>query len=461
MTARATRTFFLSLALLTASVPGTASASASAQAAFSAEWAALSRTTPRLAEVANDPTDAFVPGFTSWFVRSLDRAVEAELARGAAPGAVVVVGHGGDVVFERGYGRVDWAPDAPAATPRTVYDLASVTKVTATLPAVMLLVEEGRLDLDAPLSRYLDGWPVEGEKGDLTLRHLLTHTSGLPAGAPFWRGTDTRAEQVRALARVPLENRPGRRTTYSDLGPILAGFVVEAVTGEPLDAFVERRVYLPLGLGQTAFRPLERGIPKEAIAPTERIGDELLHGVVHDPSARALDGVAGNAGLFSSATDLARLASALLWEEPARIVCRDVLRDFTGRESTRRRFGTGWEMPARWAVWSEMFSPEAFGHTGFTGTSLWIDPYNDLFVVLLTNRVNPTSANDLHHALRRVVHDVVRRGHVEREAAEREADWRAVDSWRGVDGCRAERGMEVLREMGDAWLSGWMLSGRM
>ncbi|MGD2068692.1 MAG: serine hydrolase [Gemmatimonadota bacterium] len=429
-----------------------------AQAAFAAERSATAGAAPRAVVVANDPTDAFVPGFTSWFVPSLDRAVEEEIADGATPGAWLVVGHGGDIVLTRGWGRLDWAADAASVRSTTVWDLASVTKVVATTLAVMTLVEEGTLDLDAPLHRYLPAWPEDGPRGRITLRLLLNHRSGLPAGAPFWRGLGASAtldQRVRALAGVDLEAAPGRREIYSDLGPILAGFAVEAVTGEPLDVYVERRIYRPLGLGQTTFRPLERGVPEEAIAPTERIGTQLLRGVVHDPSARALGGVAGNAGLFASAQDLAVLASALLWEEPTRIVCRDVLRAFTVRDHDRRRFGTGWEMPARWAVWSEMFSPEAFGHTGFTGTSFWIDPYNDLFVILLTNRVNPTATNEGHLRLRRIVHDVVRRGHLAREDELRAADWRSVDSWRGVDSCRAATGMELLRKLGHHVMLGW------
>ena len=449
--ARRGPTRLLLVGLVAAAPSAALPTSATAQAAFAAERAATRTAIPSAARAAADPTDAVVPGFARWFVRSLDRVVEEEIAAGATPGAWIVVGHGGDVVLTRGWGRVDWDPGAPVVTSSTLWDLASVTKVAATTLAVMTLVEEGRLDLDAPLHRYLDGWPSGGERGRVTLRHLLRHRSGLPAGAPFWQDGDTRRERIRALADVPLEAPPGEEEIYSDLGPVLAGFVVEAVTGEPLDAYVDRRLYRPLGMGMTSFRPLERGMSAEAVAPTERFGETHLH----DPSARALGGVAGNAGLFSTADDLARLASALLWEDPRPVVCRDVIRDFTARDDERGRFGTGWEMPATWHVWSEMFGPDAFGHTGFTGTSVWIDPAADLFVVLLTNRVNPTSANEGHHRLRRVVHDVVRRGHLREEESARAADWRWIDTWRGPDACRAERGMEVLRALGHGLLAGW------
>lgn len=448
---------------------------AEGQVAWIPEPVAASHALPATIAAANDPSDAFVPGFTPWFSRSLDRVVEGALARGAAPGAVVVIGHGGEVVLSRAWGRIDWDDDAPPADAETLYDLASVTKVAATLPAVMILVEEGRLELDEPIATYLPGWPRDGRRGRITLRHLLGHTSGLPAGASLREpavsasaaetvegrsGRDSRP-LVRSLAGIPLEGEPGGAERYSDLGPILAALIVEEVTGEPLERFVERRVYRPLGMRRTTFRPLERGIPEDRIAPTERLEAGHLRGVVHDPSARALGGVAGNAGLFSSGSELARFASALLWETPGRIVCRDLLRAFAARDDARRRFGTGWEMPARRAVWSEVLSSEAFGHTGFTGTSLWLDPVADLFVVLLTNRVNPSSANELHHDLRREVHDLVRRAHLGREEEMRASDWRWLGGWRGPDSCRGRRSVEVLEALGPDLLAGWpALRGR-
>lgn len=408
--------------------------------------------------VATDPTDDFVPGFADWFARSLDREIEDAVLEGVTPGAALVVGHRGRIALLRGYGRVDWAPDAPAVTPATVFDLASVTKVAATTVAAMVLVEEGRLALDDPVGRHLSEWPREGERSRITVRQLLDHSSGLPAGAPFWRAGDQRPQWIEAIADVPLEHAPGERQLYSDLGPILAGFVVEAAAGEELDRFLARRVFGPLGMERTTFRPLERGLPADWIAPTEVLEDGHLRGVVHDPAARAMGGIAGNAGLFSSAADLAVLASALLWEDPESIVCRDTLKRFTARPGDGVRFGAGWEMPARWAVWSEMFTSSAFGHTGFTGTSLWIDPEQDLFVILLTNRVNPTATNDGHLALRRSVHEVVGRAHADDEAATRAGDWRLFDRWLGPDRCRARTGLDALRSAGPALWRGFARS---
>lgn len=388
-----------------------------------------------------------IPGFAAWFQRSVDRVMEDALARGVSPGAYVVVGHGGEVVLSRAYGRVDWPEDAPPVTDETLWDLASVTKVAATTLAVMVLVDEGRLDPDAPLDRYLDGWPHDGPRSRITVRHLLNHTAGFPPGVPasvLAGGTDV----VGTLARIPLEAEPGGRQVYSDLGPVLAAKVVASVAGEPFDRFVERRIYRPLGLEHTVFRPLDHGIPADGIAPTEVLAGRQLRGVVHDPVARALGGVAGDAGLFSSARDLAVLASALLWESPARVVCRDVIRSFTTRGSTAERYAVGWEMPDPGTVWGEVLSPVAFGHTGYTGTSLWMDPERDLFVILLTSRLNPTSSNQGHEELRAELHSVISRAHTGDEAAAAEADWRIPATWRGVDSCRGEAGRAILAGLG-------------
>ncbi|HEX9887325.1 MAG TPA: serine hydrolase domain-containing protein [Longimicrobiales bacterium] len=396
-----------------------------------------------------------IPGFAPFFDRAMDRVMEEAIARRVTPGAAVVIGHGGEVVFSGMYGRVDWDPDSAPVTETSVYDLASVTKVAATTLAVMILTEDGRIDVDAPVHRYLRAWPNEGEASRVTVRHLLSHRSGLPAGAPFWQEGDDRNVQVYALSRLARHAPPGEGEVYTDLGPILLGFVVEEVAGEPLDAFLERRVYRPLGLRETTFHPLEDGFAPESLAPTEWLGRRQLRGVVHDPSARALGGVAGNAGLFSSARDLAVLASAVLWEKPTRLVCRDVLRDFTARQDPSGRYALGWETPGERTFWSEVMGSRAFGHTGFTGTSVWIDPEADYFVVLLTNRVNPSAENQLHQWLRREVHDLVRRGHLAQEADQIALDWRVPETWRSVDSCRAELGGAILGRLEGAFLA-WM-----
>jgi CubicO group peptidase (beta-lactamase class C family) len=387
-----------------------------------------------------------IPGFAAWFQRSVDRVMEEAVSDSVTPGAWVVVGHRGEVVLSRGYGTVGRGVGAAPVSDSTLWDLASVTKGVATTLSAMALVEEGRLDPDRRLHAYLDGWPREGPRGRITVRHLLEHTSGLPAGLdPAEVGADS-GDWVSAAARVPLVSPPGREELYSDLGAIVLGRVVEAVAGQPLDRYADARIFAPLGLRETGFRPLEREIPAARIVPTGRPEEGARRGRVHDPSARALGGVAGHAGVFASARDLAALASALLWERPRRVVCRDLLREFTRREGRASRFGTGWEMPAEGGVWSEMFEPRAFGHTGFTGTSFWVDPDRDLFVILLTSRLDaPDPGEEGHLALRRALHGVVSRAQIPPDPG---ADAGGGDRrWASVDSCRAEQGHALVAEL--------------
>lgn len=390
------------LAPITASAaPLAGSPTELAQGPLSVEEAAAAAGVPLF-----EPAPA-VDGFAPWFADSVDRLMKNAVARGAAPGAAVIVGHAGRIVLARGYGRTDPARGAPAVTQETLWDLASVTKVAATTVAAMVLVQDGALDLDAPIGRYLAAWPGEGQRARITVRDLLRHTTGLPAAAPVGRGG--RDGLIQRIASLPLRSAPGSDEHYGDLDMVLLGAVIEAVAGEPLDRFVERRVYEPLGMRDTRFRPLDAGVPLERIAPTERIRTGLIHGVVHDPIARDLGGVSGNAGLFTSAHDLALLASALLWETPGRIVCRDVVQRFT-RPGGGGRFALGWESAAPGTMWGEVLGRSAYGHVGYTGTSLWLDPDHDVFVILLTNRVNPSAKNRRHLELRWALHDAVTRG---------------------------------------------------
>jgi CubicO group peptidase (beta-lactamase class C family) len=348
-----------------------------------------------------------VDGFAPWFVPTVDRLMEDAVRGGVAPGAAVVIGHRGRVVLARGYGSVDRARGASAVTDETLWDLASVTKVAATTVAAMLLVQDGVLDLDVPVARYLPEWPAEGIHARITARDLLRHTSGLPAVAPVGRGG--RDGLVGRIARLPLRSEPGAEEQYGDLDMVLLGAVVEGVAREPLDRLLERRVYRRLGMNATTFRPLDAGVPLGRVAATERVRSGLIHGVVHDPIARDLGGVSGNAGLFASARDLGVLASALLWELPDRLVCRAVVRQFT-EPTWGGRYALGWESASPGTIWGELFTRRAFGHVGYTGTSLWIDPERDVFVVLLTNRVNPSARNQKHQDLRWDLHRAVMRG---------------------------------------------------
>jgi CubicO group peptidase (beta-lactamase class C family) len=351
--------------------------------------------------------------------RAIDEAIEAAIERGVTPGGVVAIGGRSGVRYMRGYGAVDWAEGAQAAGEGTIYDLASLTKVMGTTTAVMLLVDRGAMGLDDPLSRHLAAWPRGGWRDAVTIRRLLTHSAGLAPFVRFWhpaagalRGADA---VVDAIAALPQAYAPGARYTYSDLGFILLAAAVEAVAGLPLDTFLEREVWDPLGMDETGFKPLE-WTSLENIAPTEV--DTVfrgihVHGVVHDENAFAMDGVAGHAGLFSTAPDVAEYARQLL-----RVLDDDSPGTLPVETATAARFTTrqpglaralGWDAAPGTGGIARALSPRAFGHTGFTGTSLWIDPQLDLFVVLLTNRVNPTREGTGIAELRRTVQELAAR----------------------------------------------------
>jgi CubicO group peptidase (beta-lactamase class C family) len=304
------------------------------------------------------------------------RAIEA----GGFPGAAVVIGYRGRIVWERGYGRLDWQTYVPVDPRRSIYDLASLTKVVATTAAAMVLVDRGRLDLDDPVGRYLPEYG-RGAKARVTIRDLLTHTSGLPAGRSLASAGGSPGAARRVVLATPLESEPGSRSTYSDLGADVLGFVVERVTGEPLDRFVQRTVFQPLGMQSTMFR-LPAAL-RGRTAPTLALASR---GSVHDGNARALGGVAGHAGLFSTATDLARYAQLMLDGGASGTV--RIAGDSTVAAFTRRTAGwraLGWNTCSGGAACGRYLDSTAFGHTGFTGTSMWIDPRRELYVIVLTN----------------------------------------------------------------------------
>lgn len=348
----------------------------------------------------------------------VDSLIRYALANGATPGAALVVGRHGRIVRMRGYGRTDWDPRAPEVTDSTLYDLASLTKAMATATVAAQLSGEGRLHLDAPVHRYLPDWPATGLHGRITVRHLLAHTSGLPSGADLWPGLRSRREIIASLGKLKVWTQPGSRREYSDVGMILLGAVLEEVTGSRLDDLLEVRVIRPLELRDTRFNPLtahgESGsFTLARIAPTELdtyVRKTLVHGVVHDLNAWAMDGVAGHAGLFSSARDMAVFGQSILDAargQPTPLFPRDTFSSWLGGERIDGR-PLGWDVPSsRRSSAGLYFSRSSIGHTGFTGTSLWVDPEHDVFVVLLTNRLNPSASNQKHVELRRDVHDFV------------------------------------------------------
>ena len=275
---------------------------------------------------------------------------------------------------------------------RTIYDLASLTKVIGTTTAVMILYDEGKIDLDAPVSRYVPEF-TGGEKDRVTVRMLLEHRSGLPAGRDLWRIAHSPEEARAAAISTNLFAHPGQYYEYSDLGADMLGFTVEAITGKALDVFLQERVFTPLGMTDTHFRP--DASLRGRIAPTEITPPRgyPLRGEVHDENAYALGGVAGHAGLFSTVSDLSIFAQMMLnggSYDGTRIVADSTVQLFTRRAAGTRALG--WDTCAGSYGCGQYMGAESYGHTGFTGTSLWIDPDREMFVILLTNRVHAARA---------------------------------------------------------------------
>lgn len=334
----------------------------------------------------------------SALAETTDVVLRRALADSAFPGAFAVVGDRAGVLAEEGIGHLDWAP-SPVPDEHTMYDLASLSKVIGMTTAVMQLVEQHRLDLDAPVQRYLPTW-TGPNKEKVTLRHLITHTSGLPpdwpAGSkPYDEITTDPDSLAQLMFNTPLDTLPGVRMVYSDIGAYVLGRVVEQVTGESLDIYLHDHVFEPLGMHETMYRPPFALRPR--IAPTEydpRRGG-LVRGMVHDERAYYLGGVSAHAGLFSTGHDLARFARMYLnggTLDGVRIVRPETIEQFTTHQVADRALG--WQKPSGENSAGHLMSSRAFGHTGFTGTSIWMDPAHDVFIILLSNRVDPTRANN-------------------------------------------------------------------
>jgi CubicO group peptidase (beta-lactamase class C family) len=318
----------------------------------------------------------------------LDRAV----ADSAFPGAIAVIGNHVGPIVTVSAGHLDWAP-SPVPDMNTLWDLASLTKVVGMTSAMMQLVESGKVDLDAPVQRYLPEW-TGTNKEKVTVRHLITHQSGLPAFKQYFKLNVSPDSTLRLFFQTPLDTLPGVRMVYSDIGAILLGKIVERVSGETLDGYLARHVFGPLGMHDTQYRPPAALLPR--IAPTENDPwrGRHLRGEVHDENAAALGGVSGHAGLFSTAHDLDRLARVYLnggTLDGARLASAETIRQFTTVwDSTFSSRALGWDTPEKNSSGGHFILRPGFGHTGFTGTSIWIAPQHDLYVILLTNRVNPT-----------------------------------------------------------------------
>lgn len=354
-------------------------------------------------------------GFDEVRTAPIEQAIGAVIADKRMPGAVFRLEQGGRV-YARAFGRLTYEEAAPAVADDTVFDVASLSKVLSTAPSVLILAEQGRIDLDAPVSRYIPECSG-GSRDAILVRHLLTHTSGLKAGIPAkpaWEGSA--AALARACAEEPT-SPPGTSFRYSDINFILLGRMVEVASGQPLDAFAATHIFRPLAMHHTGYRPLAR-INAGRIAPTQRFSaattgegalhddlaqGQLLQGVVHDPTVRRMGGVAGSAGVFSTAGDVARFARMLLQGgalDGVRVMSEESVRLLTTAQTppgiTSLR-GMGMDIDSPFArPRGKLFPVGSYGHTGFTGCILWIDPASQTFYVFLSNRVYPDgSANIL------------------------------------------------------------------
>ncbi len=350
----------------------------------------------RGAKLGAGPLDPGVPKARAAAVHdSLVAVLTRAVADGAFPGAYAAVGTVNGLVAEFGVGRLD-ADDATKPNAETLWDLASLTKVIGTTSAMMQLVSQKKVELDAPVVRYLPEWKAAGADR-ITVRHLLTHSAGLPAWRPLYKEAISPEDATAKLFATAPDTVPGVRFLYSDLGFMLLGKLVERVSGEPLAQFDTVHVFRPLRMMDTRYLP--KSSDRSRIAPTEIDPWRQRHirGEVHDENAAIMGGVSGHAGLFSTGHDLARFARMYLgygMVDGVRIVDSATVATFTRlQDSTVSRRALGWETPTGGNSAGHKLSPVAFGHTGFTGTSIWMDPKQGFFVLLLTNRVNPTRQN--------------------------------------------------------------------
>ena len=365
---------------------------------------------------AQQPNDRFLPSVSLDHLARMDAVINESIRRHELPGAVVLVSRRGRVVWDKAYGDRAVEPVREKMTTNTIFDLASLTKVIATATSIMILIERGQVRLNDPLSKFIPEIKDE-QRNRITIEHLLTHRSGYAPDFDLrerWTGYD---EAIKRLINEPLRNAPGTRFVYSDIGYIALGEVVRRVSGRPLDEFASRNIFIPLGMTNTSFRPGPSVIGR--IAPTEKrrgqlsylgdsavdagaVGEKWLRGEVHDPTSFRMGGVAGHAGLFSTARDVANYCQMILNKgmfrgtrilSPASIATMTRPRQVATNGWSR---GLGWDINTSYSTnRGDAFPLGSFGHTGFTGTSIWIDPSFDMFVVFLSNRVHPDGKGDV------------------------------------------------------------------
>ncbi len=356
-------------------------------------------------------------------LKCIDAAVSASIGAGETPGAVVLVARHGQIAYLKAFGNRSIQPTTERMTVDTIFDMSSLTKVMATVPSVMLLVENGSLRIEDKVKRYLPNF-TGGGKDAITVRQLLTHYSGLPPDFDLskqWFGMSAALEE---LWKINTESEPGKEFAYSDLNFIALGEIVHSISGKTLDVFARDRIFVPLGMNETLFNPPASLAGR--IAPTEPRKntlqylkgrsavslDKILRGEVHDPTAWKMGGVAGHAGLFSTVQDAAIYAQTLLSGgtyhgfrllSPMTVEAMTRPQSPSGSPQVR---GFGWDIESTYSAPKGDLFEGGYGHSGFSGTSIWIHPPTDTFVIILSNRVHPEGGKDLNH-LRAVIANIV------------------------------------------------------
>jgi serine-type D-Ala-D-Ala carboxypeptidase len=328
----------------------------------------------------------------------------------AFPGAATAVTHGGKLVALKALGRFTFDVTSPPVEAESIFDLASLTKVVATTSMAMILYERGLLDLEMPVVGILPEFQSEdSRRKEVTFRQLLAHSSGLPGYERLFLRSKSKDELLHEAFAVPLKHDPGARAEYSDVGFILLGVALERIAGEPLDRFCQREIFGPLGMSHTSYNPPASSTSK--IPPTaddKTFRKRIVQGEVQDENASVMGGVAPHAGLFATKSDIAIFAQTML-NGGAPILRRETLSFFSRREQspTGTSRALGWDTPSKPSQSGKYFSRSSFGHLGYTGTSLWIDPERDVSVTLLTNRTWPDCANQAIKEVRPAFHDAV------------------------------------------------------
>lgn len=353
----------------------------------------------------------YQPDSSSFIFSEVDSLIENAINDSAFPGAVLLVSKDGRIVHERAYGHYIYDVSSPKVTTDAIFDLASVSKVISTTTSTMMLIDRGKLNLDDKVIKYLPEFN-NNDKKNITIRNLLLHNSGLAAFKKYYDVYSTAEEVINDIMNLTPEQEPGSKYVYSDLGMITLQKVLERISGEILNKFLEKNLFSPLGMNSTMYNPPPE--LKDNCMPTE-LDDfwrmRLLQGEVHDERAYMLNGVAGHAGLFSTANDLSKFLQMILQKgnyQERQYIKPETIELFTKKQSDQSSRGLGWDTKSpEGSSAGSLFSILSYGHTGYTGTSVWTDPTKNLFVILLTNRVYPTRNNNKISKVRPLVHDAI------------------------------------------------------